>query len=59
MGAFAEATLIIANIGTATALYTVVKQKYPNLRLSSSLPGGGVLEQTGVSAVDSVDRNVR
>ncbi len=33
-GAFAEAILIIANIGTATALYTVVKHRYPNLGLS-------------------------
>ena len=33
-GAFAECILIIANIGSATALYTVVKQRYPNLGLS-------------------------
>ena len=33
-GAFAEAILIIANIGSATALYTVVKRRYPNLGLS-------------------------
>lgn len=33
-GAFAECILIIANIGTATALYTVVKGRYPNLGLS-------------------------
>ena len=33
-GAFAECILIIANIGTATALYTVVKRRYPNLGLS-------------------------
>ncbi len=33
-GAFSEAILIIANIGTATAMYTVVKQRYPNLGLS-------------------------
>lgn len=33
-GAFAECILIIANIGTATALYTVVKHRYPNLGLS-------------------------
>lgn len=33
-GAFAEAILIIANIGSATALYTVVKHRYPNLGLS-------------------------
>jgi hypothetical protein len=33
-GAFAEALLIIANIGTATALYTVLKHRYPNLALS-------------------------
>jgi len=33
-GAFAECILIIANIGTATALYTVVKNRYPNLGLS-------------------------
>jgi hypothetical protein len=33
-GAFLEAILIIANIGTATAMYTVVKHRYPNLGLS-------------------------
>ena len=33
-GAFAECILIVANIGTATALYTVVKHRYPNLGLS-------------------------
>jgi hypothetical protein len=33
-GAFAEAILIIANIGSATALYTVVRHRYPNLGLS-------------------------
>src|SRR6478735_6750803 len=33
-GAFAECILIIANFGTATALYTVVKHRYPNLGLS-------------------------
>ena len=33
-GAFFEAILIIANIGSATALYTVVKHRYPNLGLS-------------------------
>jgi hypothetical protein len=33
-GAFMEAILIVANIGTATALYTVVKHRYPNLGLS-------------------------
>jgi hypothetical protein len=33
-GAFSEAILIIANIGTATALYRVVKQRYPSLGLS-------------------------
>jgi hypothetical protein len=33
-GAFAEAILIVANIGSATALYTVVKHRYPNLGLS-------------------------
>jgi hypothetical protein len=33
-GAFAECLLIIANIGTATALYTVVRHRYPNLGLS-------------------------
>jgi hypothetical protein len=33
-GAFAECILIIANIGSATALYTVVKHRYPNLGLS-------------------------
>jgi len=33
-GAFSETILIIANIGTATAMYTVVKQRYPNLGLS-------------------------
>jgi hypothetical protein len=33
-GAFSEAILIIANIGTATAMYTVIKRRYPNLALS-------------------------
>jgi hypothetical protein len=33
-GAFAECILIVANIGTATALYTVVKHRYPILGLS-------------------------
>ena len=33
-GAFSEAVLIIANIGTATALYRVVKRRYPGLALS-------------------------
>ena len=33
-GAFSEAILIIANIGTATALYTVIRQRYPNLAIS-------------------------
>lgn len=33
-GAFAESILIIANIGTATAMYTVIKRRYPNLALS-------------------------
>src|SRR4051812_6859099 len=33
-GAFLEAILIIANIGSATAAYTVLKRRYPNLALS-------------------------
>jgi hypothetical protein len=33
-GAFSEALLIIANIGTATAMYGVLKRRYPNLALS-------------------------
>ena len=33
-GAFSEAILIVANIGTATAMYTVLKRRYPNLALS-------------------------
>ncbi len=33
-GAFAEAILIIANIGTATAMYTVMKRRHPNLAIS-------------------------
>ena len=33
-GAFSEAILIIANIGTATALYTVIKRRHPNLAIS-------------------------
>ena len=33
-GAFSEAILIIANIGTATAIYTVIKKRHPNLALS-------------------------
>ena len=32
-GAFSEAILIIANIGTATAIYTVIKQRHPNLAI--------------------------
>ncbi len=33
-GALSEAILIIANIGSATALYTVIKQRHPNLAIS-------------------------
>ena len=33
-GAFSEAILIIANIGTATAMYTVMKRRHPNLAIS-------------------------
>lgn len=33
-GAFSEAILIIANIGTATAMYTVIRQRHPNLAIS-------------------------
>lgn len=33
-GVFFEAILIVGNIGSATALYTVVKHRYPNLGLS-------------------------
>jgi hypothetical protein len=33
-GAFLEAILIVANIGTATAIYTVIKRRHPNLALS-------------------------
>ena len=33
-GAFSEAILIIANIGSATALYTVIKRRHPNLAIS-------------------------
>ena len=33
-GAFSEAILIIANIGTATAIYTVIKRQHPNLAIS-------------------------
>ena len=33
-GAFSEAILIIANVGTATAMYTVIKRRYPNLAIS-------------------------
>ena len=33
-GAFSEAILIIANIGTATAIYAVIKRRYPNLAIS-------------------------
>jgi hypothetical protein len=33
-GAFLEAILIIANIGSATALYAVIKQRYPALAIS-------------------------
>ena len=37
-GAFAEMILIIANIGTAVALYPVLKRRYPALRSDSSRP---------------------
>jgi hypothetical protein len=33
-GAFSESLLIIANIGTATAMYTVLKRRHPNLAIS-------------------------
>ena len=33
-GAFLEAILIIANIGTAAAIYTVIKRQHPNLAIS-------------------------
>lgn len=33
-GAFSECLLIIANIGTATAMYTVIKKRHPNLAIS-------------------------
>jgi hypothetical protein len=33
-GAFSEAILIIANIGSATAMYTVLKRRHPNLAIS-------------------------
>jgi hypothetical protein len=33
-GAVSEAILIIANIGTATAVYTVIKRQHPNLAIS-------------------------
>lgn len=33
-GAFSEAILIIANIGTATAMYTVIRRQHPNLAIS-------------------------
>jgi hypothetical protein len=33
-GAFSEALLIIANIGTATAMYTVLKRRHPHLAIS-------------------------
>jgi hypothetical protein len=33
-GALSEAILIIANIGTATAVYTVIKRQHPNLAIS-------------------------
>src|SRR5680860_410108 len=33
-GAFSECLLIIANIGTATAMYTVIKRRHPNLAIS-------------------------
>jgi hypothetical protein len=33
-GALSEAVLIIANIGTATAMYTVIKRRHPNLAIS-------------------------
>ena len=37
-GAFAECILIIANIGTAAALYPVVKRRYPASASASSPP---------------------
>jgi hypothetical protein len=33
-GAFFEAILIVANIGTATAMYSVMKRRHPNLAIS-------------------------
>jgi hypothetical protein len=33
-GAFLEAILIVANIGTATAIYTVIRRQHPNLAIS-------------------------
>jgi hypothetical protein len=33
-GAFAECVLIVANIGTATAIYSVIKKRHPHLALS-------------------------
>lgn len=33
-GALSEAILIIANIGTATAIYTVIRKRHPNLAIS-------------------------
>jgi hypothetical protein len=33
-GAFFEAILIIANIGTATAMYTIIRRQHPNLAIS-------------------------
>ena len=33
-GAFSEVILIIAGIGTATAMYTVIKRQHPNLAIS-------------------------
>jgi Domain of unknown function (DUF4386) len=33
-GAFSEAILIIANIGSATAMYAVIKRRHPNLAIS-------------------------
>lgn len=33
-GAFSEAVLIIANIGSATAMYTVMKRRHPHLAIS-------------------------
>src|SRR5919107_2231549 len=33
-GAFSETILVIANIGTATAMYTVIKRRHPTLAMS-------------------------